>query len=639
MAEESEIEEVKAGARNSSADKARIRQLRQHGREIDRITRELEPEDEDGQEEKTFSPETPTYFGEAVKALGEGKVGGYLVRYSDPRTPDLTGDFFDAATDYGISDGATLPVYYQHGMDGVLKNRRIGRGLVKYDEAGLWLEAQLEMRDEYERMIYELAQTGKLGWSSGATSHLVDREPVGKSYHIKSWPIGEASLTPTPAEPRNSAVPIKSLPVGDMLTDSNQQAGEAGEDNPATVGETTLPNLESQVKGVPMDEIEVKTIAEQAAQEAVKAYVASLPTTNAGGVQVVKDEADQPFASLGEQLKAVMQFYTSNGMQSDRRLTGLKALGANEGVPSEGGFLVQTDFVAGLLKPMHDAGPFSSRVRRIPVSAGANGLTMNAVNETSRATGSRWGGVQGYRLAEAGTKLASKPAFRRMELRLKKYIVAAYATDELLQDQNALESVLRQAAGEEFDFMVNDDIMNGLGVAGPLGFMASHALVTVAKEAGQAADSIVPENIQKMFSRLHPRHRANAAWFINVDCEPQLNGMNLNMGVSAMPAYMPPGGLSSAPYATLLGRPVIPTEFNATIGDLGDIVLADLSEYIMIEKGGVQSASSIHVQFMTDETTFRFVYRCDGQPAWNAPVTPYKGSNALSPFVTLAERA
>ena len=69
----------------------------------------------------------------------------------------------------------------------------------------------------------------------------------------------------------------------------------------------------------------------------------------------------------------------------------------------------------------------------------------------------------------------------------------------------------------------------------------------------------------------------------------------------------------------------------------GDIILADLSQYIMIDKGGLQSASSIHFKFTTDETAFRFVFRVDGQPWWSTALIPFKGSsNTLSPFVVLS---
>jgi HK97 family phage major capsid protein len=102
---------------------------------------------------------------------------------------------------------------------------------------------------------------------------------------------------------------------------------------------------------------------------------------------------------------------------------------------------------------------------------------------------------------------------------------------------------------------------------------------------------------------------------------------------------MPAGGASASPYSTLFGRPVIPIEQCATLGDKGDIILADMSQYAMIDKGGLAAAQSIHVKFLYDENVYRFIYRTDGQPMWNVALTPYKGSNSLSPFVTLNERA
>lgn len=148
-------------------------------------------------------------YGSEIKAVGNGRVEGYLVRFSTPKEPDLEGDFFSKETDFGIHE--RLPLYYHHGFDSRIKGRRIGAGNCSKDDIGIWFEAQMDMRDEYEKMIYSMVEAGKLGYSSGAIGHLVDREPMGKAYHIKCWPLGEASLTPTPAEPRNMVMPVKSL--------------------------------------------------------------------------------------------------------------------------------------------------------------------------------------------------------------------------------------------------------------------------------------------------------------------------------------------------------------------------------------------------------------------------------------------
>ena len=134
------------------------------------------------------------------------------------------------------------------------------------------------------------------------------------------------------------------------------------------------------------------------------------------------------------------------------------------------------------------------------------------------------------------------------------------------------------------------------------------------------------------------RSRKTAVWLVNQEVEEQLYGMSLTVGTGGSPVFLPGGQASEAPFATLFGRPIIPIEQAAALGDQNDIMLADLSQYVLAEKGGIQAASSIHVRFEYGETAFRFIMRVDGQPALAAPLQPYKGANALSPFVTLAER-
>jgi HK97 family phage major capsid protein len=344
------------------------------------------------------------------------------------------------------------------------------------------------------------------------------------------------------------------------------------------------------------------------------------------------------FASFGEQMRAVMMA-GRDPRNVDSRLDTRAISGMNEGVPADGGFLVQTDFSTELLKRTYETGQVASRCRKIPISGAANSLKINGVNETSRADGSRWGGVKVYWTAEAGDKTGTMPQFRQIELNLKKLTGLCYATDELLADSNALETVLMQAFSEEFGFRLDDAIVNGAGGGMPLGILNSGALVTVAAEGGQLADTILAENLVKMWSRCYARSRLNAVWFINQDIEPQLFTMGLQVGLGGVSVYMPPGGLSQAPYGTLFGRPVIPIEQAATLGGVGDIILADMSQYILADKGGIQTASSIHVRFINDESVFRFVYRVDGQPIWGAPLIPFTGAaNTVSPFVVLAAR-
>ena len=387
-----------------------------------------------------------------------------------------------------------------------------------------------------------------------------------------------------------------------------------------------------------------KAVAEQL--EALETENAKLKADSANakaGFQVVEDETDkkaaEPWSSFGEQLKAIRNAALYPHAMDDRLKTTKAALGQNETVGSDGGFLVHTDFANGIFSIEHNAGPLAQRCRRIPIGANSNSLKMNAVAENSRATGSRWGGITGYWVAEAGTITASQGAFRQMELTLHKMAVAAYATEELLADTTALGNIFQQGAREELAFMLDDTIMNGTGAGQPAGIVGSPALITVDEEGTQGAATIVYENILNMWSRAHSRSRMspNMIWAINQDIEPQLNSMTAPVGTGGVPVYLPPGGLSESPYATLMGKPVVPTEFSSTLGTVGDIMLIDLEQYLLIDKGGVESG--IHVEFLTDQRVYKFTYRVDGQPLWNAPLTPYKGSATQSPFVALATRS
>ena len=343
-----------------------------------------------------------------------------------------------------------------------------------------------------------------------------------------------------------------------------------------------------------------------------------------------------PFLTLGEQLQAAWRYDQTGGRDLDQKLA---ATGMGEAVGSEGGFLVQKDFSTALLERSGTEAVLATRCTRMPIGPTSNGLKAPYVDETSRVTGSRWGGVTIYRAAEGIAPTSARAKLGRWELDLEKLIGLVYVTEELMQDAVALNAFTSQAFGEEFAYVLDDEILNGTGVGKCLGIMNSPALVSVAKETAQAAATIVPENVTKMYSRCLGRFRSNSVWLINQDVEPQLFLMKLPVGTGGQPVFMPPNGLSGSPFATLYGRPLIPIEQCATLGTKGDIVLADLSQYVLIEKGGLQAASSIHVRFINDETAFRFTMRVNGQPKWKTALTPAKGTNTLSPFVSLDTRA
>jgi len=344
-------------------------------------------------------------------------------------------------------------------------------------------------------------------------------------------------------------------------------------------------------------------------------------------VEVEVDEADQPFESAGDFFLAVKNaaYYPGN---QDVRLKSLKATGMSENVPADGGYLLQPQLAGGLIERMYQDGEVLNRVSSDTIGPNSNSMLYNAVDESSRADGSRWGGILGYWLAEAGTKTKIKPTFRQMELKLKKVAALCYATDELLADAVALESWLSRTVPLELRFQVENAIINGNGVGKPLGVMNAPALISVLRIDANEIDAT---DISNMWARRWPGLK-DYVWYANPSIFPQL----INLTLGNFPIFIPSGaGFTGSPYSTIFGRPVIETEYTAALGTSGDLMLASMSQYQTINKGGVQSASSIHVQFLTDETVFRFVYRIDGQPIWNSALTPFDAGNTLGPFVVL----
>jgi HK97 family phage major capsid protein len=353
----------------------------------------------------------------------------------------------------------------------------------------------------------------------------------------------------------------------------------------------------------------------------------------------IRVKPPEAFKSLGEQLQAIAGVALSG--REDNRLTWenlAPATGAAvAGVPSDGGYLIQKDFTTELLGRMNELSEIKSRVRTVQIGANSDGLDAVAIDETSRATGSRWGGVQVYWGAEADAATAKKPKFRKMSWELKELIGLAYATNRLLRDASALASIFSQAFSEEMGFMIEDSLVNGNGAGMPLGIRNCPAVVEVSKETGQAAATIVYENLLKMHARLWARSRKNAVWLVNQDVEPQLDLLFHAVGTGGIPANFIRTDENGV--TRIKGKPVIPVEYCQTLGTSGDIILADFSQVLAIEKDGMQADTSIHVRFTTNEQTFRFIYRYDAQPIWNSALTPYKGSATQSPFITLATRS
>lgn len=364
-----------------------------------------------------------------------------------------------------------------------------------------------------------------------------------------------------------------------------------------------------------------------------------ISTTSASGVTHVHDNAsDKPWASMGEQLMAIVQASNPDNPVRDPRLVWAAASGASVGDASSGGFLMQTAYSDALLARAQEESPILGMCRQIPIPAGADSIELPVIDETSRATGSRFGGVQVYRAAEADTVTATKPKFGKLKVETSQIMGIAYATNRLLQNASTVETVFGNAFASEFAFKITDEIIRGAGGSEMLGLLAGSApTVSQAKETGQAAATINVKNLSNMWSHVPARSKSRGVWLINNDVEPELDLLSIPAGTGALePRFVT---YDQAGAMRIKGRPVMQLEQCATLGTVGDIIFADFSEYIVSPQGGLSGDSSMHVRFLNDEMTFRWSYYINGRPAWLSSITPFKGTTAISPFVTLATRS
>jgi len=351
---------------------------------------------------------------------------------------------------------------------------------------------------------------------------------------------------------------------------------------------------------------------------------AEIATEPEGGKPSTDERRSIP---LGEDLSAIIE---------KRVITGMSEL-----VPADGGFFVTTDHATELITTTFKLASLAPKCKKITISSNSNAVDFNAIAETSRVTGARFGGLNGFWLEEGGLKEHAQPVFRKIELKLKKLAALCYLTDELIQDAAALQSLVQSMFPEEFSWLLDSAVYRGAGGGQPVGILGSAGAINVPIEAGQtlANGAVVYENIVNMYSRMVASSMPRAEWYINQTCLPWLFTMSLAVGFGGVPVYMPANGASAAPYGTLFGKPVNVIEHASALGTVGDIAFLDLSQYLLAQKGGIDQASSIHVRFLNDETVLRFVLRVDGQPLWISPITPADASAAtLSPYVFLAAR-
>lgn len=312
-------------------------------------------------------------------------------------------------------------------------------------------------------------------------------------------------------------------------------------------------------------------------------------------------------------------------------------LNYQEAVGAEGGFLVPEEFRGELTRLSLGESIVRPRARVVPMSS--NTLRFPKIDETSRVS-SVFGGVVVYRTEEGAELAESEATFGSLKLEATKQTALAHVTNELVRDWGAFGMFIEEIFPEAMAFYEDVDFLTGNGAGAPLGALAAAngSIISVAKQSNQLANTIVWENVIKMYSRMLPSSLGRAVWLASPDTFVELATMALSVGTGGSAVWLTDG--TATPTLTLLGRPVIMTEkAPAALGTRGDLSFVDFGMYLIGDRQQLTVDSSPHVKFTSDKTTYRMISRNDGRPWLESAITPHNNSATLSPFVQLDTRA
>jgi HK97 family phage major capsid protein len=502
------------------------------------------------------------WIGDAVKALDEsGKVGGYLVRFGDAQSVDLVGDYFTPDTDFDVEAWPhKTRVYYNHGFDAQLKRRKLGTAELSRDDVGVWAEAQLQMRDEYERAIFEMAKEGKLGWSSGTAPHLVEREEDGSAKRILAWPLGlDASLTPTPAEWRNSARSIKSLeslleavtPEEPAATGS-ADAGDVTESDTESEAPQEEPVMEPEVKAAEVDYTAI-------INDAVKAALNAQPPVNRAPALNTLGLGED-----GDGVKAFMHYLRTGDEGGVRALKAYNNTDMNVGTAADGGYAVPT--------PLYNQ--IIARRDEMSIAPALGMMAIPGKGLTVRVPIDGEDDVIFAAVSEAGTVTQDAPALSYKDFTLVKYGKTLNLSWELLRDEDAnLQGFINNWIARGLAATENSVILTELRANGTAGLTLD------------AAAAVGYTEIPEMVGKLAPEYQANAKWIVNPATKAYVQGVANSASFLFSPGISNPGGMDS-----LWGYPLIQTTAASAIAASAKSLIFGNFEFV-----GYRRSTSLNV--------------------------------------------
>lgn len=601
------------------------------------------------------------HFGDEVKALGEGRLGGYLVRFGSPSERDLQGEYFTKDTYFGPRDGdgadttfnhtqplpnwKSLPANVRKSMEGMGDIFLPPLKAIK-DDVGIFAETVMDMSDQYQRMLYELGEKGHLSWSSGTSNHMARRKNTGE---ITRWPIIEGALTPIPAEYRNKVTSLKSLQ--DSLTEtpeSQEVTPEASTDASALTGEQEAPSEPVQTQTI----IEVIDMAEQDAPNTQEQEIAGLKAENAKFAANLQDMMEyigsqKKLRSAGyvtddggaadPHVKSMGDFFLAVARGDSKRLqTVYKSHAAVktdlvEDSGELGGWMIPEEFDARLLAVRNNMNSFINKIPRVSVK-GPSGRwpRLDIFNAPTAGTGNtaEAAGLTGAVRAEGGAFTETNPLLEQIEWRVNDAIAGSIqVSKEVRADAPQLEGLLMQLIALNDITKQEFFVLRGSGVGQPLGVLNSAAMIAVTTATN---DIFAYADALNMLSRCYIVDQSRTCWVHHPGILRDVGVFEVGTGGAVIVAN-PTGPMPN----NIMGYERFQSQHSPQANSSGDAILCDFSQYQIWDLGGAYVDFSEHVGFLNGLDTWRFGRRIDGKPLWLSTMTlsDPTGSYTQSPFV------
>ena len=554
-----------------------------------------------------------------VKALGENRIGFYAVIFD---SVDLQGEKFTKETDFGIH--TQIPVLYQHAQDEHLKARRLGVAeIVRRDDVGLWMEAQLELRDDYEKAIMQLVRDGKLGVSTGALSHTVQRQ----GGVIKSWWLGEVSLTPIPAEPKTFVLAMKETVIESQAEDS-LQADKAtavsisvidnNDEDMMTDVEKRVDSLEEQLKNVGSGLDKILTLL---ANEPKVANSGTLIADGATGTDAtIKSLPDFFLAVKNGNTQRLQRVYGATKDMSD-------TLG------SAGGYLIPEEFNASLMGVVAQQSDFLNlcRIQNVGTAYGRFPIPKITVVPTANVGQTAFASGVTTAVKPSGSAYTeTTPSIEMIEYTIRTIGGFTDVPKELTADSAvSIQQLFTNLAGQAILAKQEYGVIRGSGVGEYLGFANSACDATIFLDA-DVAGVFDYQDASELKARHHTMNPATVRWIANPTNFADFAQMQIGANGNSVLGQTTIGGRT---YQTLHTIPIIYSQHMAAADSDNDIALVDFSAYIRFVRAGMTVFFSPHQKATDGLDVFVFDIREDGKPMLPNKITLADGSTTISPFV------